>query len=235
MLKIVKTVPIIAIFSGLVLPLIVAIVLFVACAHNSSGPYIWGALKIALLALPFVAAWKWGVAGFQSPFTARRTQIICEGIVAGAVMSVVLLWIMLVPGLAVMKAAAPQVVATARTFGATDMQGFIILAVAMSVLHAAYEEGYWRWFIFGQLAQRMPIWLAHIIAGVAFAANHVVSGWVYAGPQVGLMCGLVVAVAGVMWSVLYRRHGSILGCWVAHVICDGSLFYVEWLMLTGRI
>ena len=121
MLPIVKSVPFIALFSGLTLPCFAAIVFFVACAHTALGPYVFGALKLGLFALPFVAAWRWGAKGFRSPLSARRLQIITEGALVGVVMSAALLWIMLVPGIGVMKAAAPQVITTARAFGATDL------------------------------------------------------------------------------------------------------------------
>lgn len=219
----------------MLLPLIGALIYFVLCAGQAFTPYVCGSIKLALLALPFVVAWRWGRSGFRSSFTSQRLQMIAEGVVSGVVMSAGLLWLMLVPGIGVMKAAAPQVVATARTFGAADLQGFLILATVMCILHALYEEWYWRWFIFGQLSRRMPLWIAHLAAGLAFAANHVVSGWVYAGPRVGIIVGLVVMVAGVCWTLLYRRHGSVLGVWVSHMICDAALFYVEWLMISGRI
>lgn len=228
-------VPFMALVPGLLLPLIGALVYFVLCAGQASTPYICGAIKLSLLVLPFVVAWRWGRAGFRSPLTEQRTRMILEGLLAGIVMSAGLLWLMLGPGLGVMKAAAPQVVATARAFGATDLQGFLILATVMCILHALYEEYYWRWFIFGQLTRRMPLWLAHVVAAAAFSANHIVSGWVYAGPRVGIIVGLVVGFAGLCWTMLYRRHGSVLGVWVAHMICDAALFYVEWLMISGRI
>ena len=134
-----------------------------------------------------------------------------------------------------MKASAPQVIATARNFGVNDFQSFILLAGIMSIFHAGYEEFYWRKFIFGQGRLRMPIWVAHLVTALAFSANHVVSGWAYGGWRVGLVTGLVVAVAGLSWSLQYRRHGMILGVWISHGICDLALFYVEWLMISGRI
>ncbi len=58
-------------------------------------------------------------------------------------------------------------------FGVTGVGGFIALALFLSILHAAFEEYYWRWFVFGRLAVGLPVAAALLISSVGFAAHHV--------------------------------------------------------------
>jgi membrane protease YdiL (CAAX protease family) len=231
----VSPVPYLAIVPSLLLPLFGALVYFVLCAESALTPFICGTIKLGLLILPFAVTWRWGKARFITPSWCRLTRIISEGIISGTIMASLLLWLLLGPGLESLHLAAPQVVAKAQAFGIKDVSSFLLIAGFTSIVHAGYEEFYWRWFVFGQLSRRVPSWCAHPIAGVAFAAHHMVIGWVYAGPVVALAVGLVVAMAGMVWSQLYRRHGSLVGAWISHGCCDIALFYIQWLMISGRI
>ncbi len=55
--------------------------------------------------------------------------------------------------------------------------------------------------------------------------------WVYAGPVAGVTLGLVVGAAGVVWSLLYQRHGSLLGAWITHACCDVAIMVLGWWAL----
>lgn len=69
---------------------------------------------------------------------------------------------------------------------------------------------------------------AHVLGGLAFAGHHIVVASVYAGPFAGLFLGLFVGVAGMAWSLLHRRHGSLLGAWIAHACCDFAIMFLGW-------
>src|SRR5512142_3397977 len=90
---------------------------------------------------------------------------------------------------------------------------FAALAAFYSLVHAAAEEYYWRWFVFGAL--RAPLGAARAVAAssAGFAAHHVVilavffgwaSPWTYA-------LAAAVGAGGAFWAWLYRRSGSLLG------------------------
>ena len=81
------------------------------------------------------------------------------------------------------------------------------------------------------LYQRLSPTAAHLLGGLAFAGHHIVVLWVYAGPLAGVLLGLVVGGAGVCWSLLRQRHGSLVGAWIAHACCDVAIFILGWWAL----
>ena len=80
---------------------------------------------------------------------------------------------------------------------------------------------------------RVPAAAAHLLAGLAFAGHHLVIAGVYAGWGAGVALGLLVGAAGVVWSVLARRHGGLAGAWIAHACCDAALLALGWRAITA--
>lgn len=108
---------------------------------------------------------------------------------------------------------------------------FLWFSLFISFAHAALEEFYWRWFVFGQAQRVMPLPLAYVIAALGFASHHVVIlsqffplGWAFA-------LGACVAIGGTVWSWLSYRYNSLLGPWVSHMIIDFGLMWVGWEVL----
>jgi uncharacterized protein len=97
-----------------------------------------------------------------------------------------------------------------------------------ALCHSALEEYYWRWFVFGQLRNRLPQVSAVAISSLAFMAQHVIllatyfgwsSPWAYA-------FSLAVAVGGAFWAWLYERSGSLIAPWLSHLVVDAAIFLV---------
>lgn len=229
-----NAIPFPVMLSSLVLPFVGALLYLVICTGDLA-PMMCAAIKVALVCVPLAATWRWGRGTIDTQAVRRWFPIVFEGFASGVLMASGLLWLLLGPGLGAVRASVPHVVAKATEFGFSDFGHFIALAATISLLHSGFEEYYWRWFIFGQLRRRLPVWSAHLVAGVGFGAFHLVIGCVYAGPVVGVISAIVVGCAGVAWSLMYRRHGSVVGCWISHGLCDAALFYVEWLMISGRV
>ena len=114
-------------------------------------------------------------------------------------------------------------------FGVTGSWSFLALASFYAVVHAGLEEYYWRWFVFGQLRDRMALPWALAICSVAFAAHHVILLKVYVGMGLlGIAGALAVAAAGGVWAWMYHRSGSLVGPWASHILADAAIFVVAW-------
>ncbi|MEM1294119.1 MAG: CPBP family intramembrane glutamic endopeptidase [Verrucomicrobiota bacterium] len=110
-------------------------------------------------------------------------------------------------------------------------RNFLVAAILISTVHAALEEYYWRWFAWGQLRRFVPGFQSHVIAGFAFAAHHYVIVWVYFTPWFAIFLGTMVAVGGMIWSVMYQRTGSLIGAWISHMFVDLAIFWVGWTLI----
>jgi membrane protease YdiL (CAAX protease family) len=42
---------------------------------------------------------------------------------------------------------------------------------------------------------------------------------------------LCVAAGGVIWAVLYRRYGTLLGPWLSHALVDAAIFAIAYQMV----
>ena len=219
-----------ALVPALVLPTVAALFYFVLAAGHWSAALIYGGTKVAMILGPLLCAWRWG-----RPATGIRTsswsRISAEGLILGLVMGGLILAAAFGPLAWLFTLATPQITAKINEFGLSTPAAFISAALVISLLHSAFEEWYWRWFAVGALHQRMRPAFAHVIGGLAFAGHHIVVVSVYAGPFAGLFLGLVVGVAGMSWSLLHRRHGSLLGAWIAHACCDFAIMFLGWLAM----
>lgn len=110
-------------------------------------------------------------------------------------------------------------------------RNFLLTAILISFVHAALEEYYWRWFAWGQLQRFVPGFKSHVIAGFAFAAHHYVIVWVFFTPWFAIFLGTMVAVGGMIWSVLYQRTGTLFGAWFSHMLVDLAIFWVGWTLI----
>lgn len=223
-------VPLPALLPALILPTVAALVYFVLAAGHWSAALIYGASKAAMVAWPLWCGWRWAW-----PPAATRTvpwsRIVLEGLVLGTLMGGAILLAALGPLAWLLDLAAPNIQAKVTEFSLHTPTAFVSVAIVVSLLHSAFEEWYWRWFAVGHLHQRLRPASAHLLGGLAFAGHHVIVVGVYAGPVAGILLGLVVGGAGVCWSLLYRRHGSLLGAWLAHALCDAAIFLLGWWVL----
>jgi membrane protease YdiL (CAAX protease family) len=122
-------------------------------------------------------------------------------------------------------------------FGLATPAGYLGLAAFIAVAHAALEEYYWRWFVFGRLRRYVPVPAAAGLSGLAFMGHHVLvlavyfPGWFWAATVPLSLC---IALGGVVWALLYHRSGSLLGPWVSHVLVDAAVMAIGYDLLFVR-
>ncbi len=124
--------------------------------------------------------------------------------------------------------AAEAVRAKMVALGVDTPLRYSALAAFYSVVHAAAEEYYWRWFVFGELRRACrPAW-AGLWSSLAFAAHHVVILGTFLGfgsPWTPLLAAAVGA-GGAYWAWLYHRSGSLVGPWLGHLMADAAIFAI---------
>jgi hypothetical protein len=223
-------IPAAALVPALVVPTFAALVYFVLAAGHWSAALIYGGTKVAMLVGPLLVTWRWGRPQRPArPYSAARSA--GEGLLLGLLMGGAIIAAAMGPLAWLLESARPQIVAKIAEFNLTSAVAYLTMALAISLVHSAFEEWYWRWFVVGHLHARLRPLAAHLIGGLAFAGHHIVVLWVYTGPWAGIALGLVVGGAGVCWSLLHQRHGSLLGAWLAHVCCDIAIMILGWWAL----
>jgi len=124
-----------------------------------------------------------------------------------------------------------QIVERIRGLGVAEH--FLIFAAFLSIIHAAMEEFFWRYFVFGQLRRFVPVSTAHLLAAAGFASHHVVILSQFFPFPWALALGTCVGIGGAVWSVIYQKTNSLAGSWISHMIVDFAIMWVGWLLLNG--
>lgn len=122
--------------------------------------------------------------------------------------------------------------------GVTSLNTFIIMALFLSILHSAFEEYYWRWFVFGRLRTAIPWLYAALISSLGFMLHHVIVLWAFLPGSYGwlmtLLLSLGIGFGGFIWCCIYQYTGSILGAWIAHLCADLAIMWIGWDIVVSR-
>ncbi len=104
-------------------------------------------------------------------------------------------------------------------------------ALGISLAHSLFEEYYWRWYMVRGLETRLSPLLATILGNFFFALHHYVILMQFFPMAIVLVLGSLVGIGGCIWSVLYKRTGSLLTTWISHILVDLAIFVIGyWLM-----
>jgi len=99
--------------------------------------------------------------------------------------------------------------------------------IAVLLAHSLLEEYYWRWFVFGRLARLLKKrWVPYVLASLGFAGHHYIVLGAFLPIWSAALLGSCVGLMGVVWCWLYRRQGSLAGCWISHLMADAAIVYV---------
>ena len=216
------------------LPTFAAWLYFVVWAHTPWMRVLYAAAKVVQGALPLLGWWVLRME--RRPAWAARPGAALAGIFSGGAIGAVVLLAFAgpLPAWLPLDEAAARIHRLLGDFGAATPLRYLLLALALSVAHSLFEEYYWRWFLLGQLALRLPFAASLPLASLAFASHHwiVVDSFLGGGHRVTTtLLTLMVAMGGGLWGWLFHRHRSLLAPWLSHLLVDGALMAVGWQLV----
>lgn len=220
----------IAIVVGLALPTLVTLGYFILAASapplvqqltyavTKTGQFAFPALWVLMVQRRRPKLWPWSAAGVPLG--------IGFGFAVAAAM-----WLLYQFGLRTAPfflSAADEMRSKIAGMNLGSPAAFLAIGVFYSLIHSLLEEYYWRWFVFGQLSERIPLLAAIVISALGFMAHHVLVIGTYFGywAPITWLFSLGVALGGGVWSWLYYRTGSLLGPWLSHLLVDAAIFAV---------
>lgn len=148
------------------------------------------------------------------------------------VAAILLFYFLWVQNLPILQTTGPLVKQKLEDAGATSLTTFLVMAGFLSIIHSAFEEYYWRWFVFGRLSTGIPWLWAALISSLGFMLHHVLVLYTFLPGTTGLvlviLCSLCIGFGGFVWCCIYRHTGSLLGAWVAHLCADLAIMWCGW-------
>ncbi len=223
----------IALAPAMTLPFAASLFYFVLFSDKAFAKWIYSGTKIFTLVWPLLCMGWWGAGkGWNiRSHPSRHWPAIAIGAASGMVIVLTMFGLMQTPVGEVVRAGAPRIRAKAEGLGFLNY--YWAFALFLSLLHSLLEEYYWRWFVFGRLRTVVPRATAHILAGVAFAAHHIVVTTQFFPFGWGLAFGVFVGVGGMIWSYLYERQKTLLGAWISHLLVDLGIMSIGHKLLFG--
>ena len=218
---------------ALVVPTVGALFYFVIFPNGAVGRSAYTLTKLFILCYPLLLLWKTGAGGVLKrlpgiPWPSWKSVWI-TGLLSGLLIASAWFILMWTPIGGLVKEAAPRVLVRAEGLGFHE--NFLLFAIFVSVFHSGLEEFYWRWFVYGQLRGKLRRWGAHLLAAGAFGGHHLVVTLQFFPVSLALILTSCVVVGGVIWSVMYERQGTLVGCWLSHLLVDVMLMVIGYQLL----
>ena len=222
----------VALVPAMVVPFAAALLYFVLFSQHTFAWVIYACTKAFTVVWPVACVWGLWRESLPRPRlgSAHHWRAIAPGVLVGAAMVGAMLGLMCTPLGTVVRQSAPAIRTKAVQLGILDY--YWPFAIFLSVVHSFIEEYYWRWFVYGSLRRVVARVPALVLAGVSFAAHHVVvAGQFFPAPW-GLVLGAGVGAGGVVWCVMLDRQRTLAGAWVSHMIADLGILGIGYWILT---
>lgn len=180
----------------------------------------------------------------QPPRTEAQTRFgtflgLRSGLVLGLIVSVAMfaLYHLGLKPSGFMDASAGEIRDKIQGFNIDSVWKYAGMGVFYALVHSLLEEYYWRWFVFGQMRNLIPVTAAILVSSLGFMAHHVLVLAVYFGwhSPATYLFSASVAVGGIAWAWLYDRHGSLWGPWISHLMVDATIFLVGYDLVRDLI
>ena len=121
-------------------------------------------------------------------------------------------------------------------YGLLDIRKFILFALSICFLNALVEEYVWRWFCLHQCKRIFGFgYFGHILAilfsSAFFTIHHFFAIKKFFEFEATVLCCVGVFLAGVSWSLLYKKSGSLIPGYIAHLLADVAVFVLAWVLV----
>ncbi len=227
----------VAIAFAIAFPSLVTWIYFIALARSSPElqQTAYGLGKALQFAFPVV--WVVGIQRCRLRLLRPRLAGVPEGLAFGLLVFVaaLLLYHLWLKPAGYLDSAAQVVRDKIADFRIDSVWAYLAMGLFYSVLHAFLEEYYWRWFVFGQLRQLLPLAAAVLVSAAGFVLHHILVLGFYFGwfAATTWMFSIAVGLGGVFWAWLYHRSGSLYGPWLSHLLIDAAIFAVGYDLVRG--
>jgi membrane protease YdiL (CAAX protease family) len=214
-----------ALIPALCFQFVAAYLYFIVFVDATNVATIFTVSKVIIFAWPVL----WYLIGMRPQLQhTTRTASIKYGLATGGLAAVVVACVAFIT-YPVLLAHTGALLEKVNAFGLNNH--YILFAIVLSVVHSAFEEYYWRWFVFGGLTHYVSPKTAAWISSIAFASHHfiVLSQFV----PLGLACiGTIgVLLAGRVWCWLYMRSGTLWAPWISHILADAAVMTLGYILL----
>lgn len=113
---------------------------------------------------------------------------------------------------------------------------YILFSLFVALIHAGFEEYFWRAYVFEGLRRHLSIVSAILLSALAFTGHHVIVVSAYQPNRfwtgvVPLSAG--VFVGGAVWAWMYHRYRTIYPAWLSHTLIDVGIMIVGYDMAFG--
>lgn len=211
----------------LVLIILPPMIIYIVHAHAAPGYWISSSYKLIFLSPLVIRRWIRGVSwrralteGFNGGRFYRHWRA-TGGITIGLSAIYLCAYIMF-RGYFDAGAVADQLAGTTGTSPET----ILWIGLFIIVINSVIEEYFWRGFLFRELNDLVPVWLAHLLTGIGFSLHHAVfyihwfNGGLIALATVGLFGFSVIM------NIVFIRFRDLFSCWVIHAAVDVVQIYI---------
>ncbi len=226
-------------FVACLLPSLVTLIYFVGLARAATGwqwlAYVLG--KGVLFLLPLI----WMLWFLRQGLPLRPGPACWLGwgglfglFVAAAMVVGFQFWLRDLPSGHVLAAAIRTKVAG---LGITTPTRYAMLLLFYCLVHAFFEEYYWRWFVFGRLRVYVGTGMSIFLSSMAFMGHHVLVlghllGW---DRPLAYALSLAVALGGGFWAWLYHRSGTLIPSWFSHAVVDAGILGLGYFLVASAL
>ncbi|MFC1452470.1 CPBP family intramembrane glutamic endopeptidase [Verrucomicrobiota bacterium] len=223
-----------ALVAAMTVPFIAALFYFVLCEDAVLARIVYVGAKVFLVFWPLVCTLTVFRSRHPRP-KIRWTRIagaLAPGLLSGIAISAVILGLMLSPLGRLVESSAHSIRDRVEHLGVMDC--YWVFAVFLSLIHSLIEEYYWRWFVYGKLRGLIGRKPAAALSSAAFASHHVIITGQLMNWPLGVLCGVGVAMGGILWAYLYERHRVLVSPWLSHAVVDFAVMAIGYhvLMIT---